>query len=169
MTGLAEAVQGAVGQPASVRIGIVQSVNPTVIAAQGVPFTDVGYLGSFRPVVGQSVVLLGQCSQAGSDPASWLALGSSHASPAVNYQSQEVAVSFAAATSNVRAVVFPQPFAAPPNVHVNINTGAGSTALWQVRAINITAAGFDIFSYTTGGAVAWVAVPVGWSAFTRTA
>lgn len=169
MAGLAEAVHGAVGQPASVRIGVVQSVNPLEIAAQGVVFEDVGILGSFTPEVGQTVVLLGQSSDAGSDPASWLALGSIHPQPQPGvYQSQEVEISFAAATSNVSSVVFPRPFAAPPNVHLNINSGAGSTSLWQSRAINITETGFDIFVYTTAGAVAWVAVPVGWTAFPRT-
>lgn len=168
MAGLAEAVQDAVGQPASVRIGIVTSINPLVISAQGVPFENVGYLGSFRPIVGQSVALLGQCSDSGSDPASWLALGSVHPVPPA-YQSAQVLMTFASATSNVRAVVFPRPFPAAPNVHVNINSGAGATSAWQSRAINITATGFDIFVYTTGAAVAWTDIPVGWSAFTRTA
>lgn len=75
MTGLAEAVQGVVGQPASVRIGSVDAVSPLAISAQGVPFNDVGILGSYAPQVGDSVALLGQSSGVGSDPASWLALG----------------------------------------------------------------------------------------------
>jgi hypothetical protein len=75
MAGLAEAVQGVVGQPASVRVGVVDSTTPLAISAQGVPFDDVGLLGDYAPFVGDSVVLLGQCSGAGSDPASWLALG----------------------------------------------------------------------------------------------
>jgi len=75
MAGLAEAVQGAVGQPASVRIGIVESVAPLVITAQGVQFEDIGILGDYAPQLGDSVALLGQSSEAGSDPASWLVLG----------------------------------------------------------------------------------------------
>jgi hypothetical protein len=75
MTGLAQAVLGAVGQPASVRIGTVDSINPPVVSAQGVPFDDVGFMRDYNPQVGDSVALLGQSSTAGSDPASWLALG----------------------------------------------------------------------------------------------
>ena len=75
MAGLAEAVQGAVGQPASVRIGTVDSLDPPVVSAQGVPFADVGFLRDYNPQVGDSVALLGQSSNAGSDPASWLVLG----------------------------------------------------------------------------------------------
>lgn len=78
MAGLAEAVQGTVGQPASVRIGVVDSVSPLAISAQGVPFNDVGLLGDYAPQVGDSVALLGQSSGVGSDPASWLALGAVH-------------------------------------------------------------------------------------------
>jgi hypothetical protein len=76
MSTLADAIQGAAGQPASVRVGRVDSLNPLVITAQGVPFEDVGTLGSYAPLVGDSVALLGQSSAAGSDPGSWLALGS---------------------------------------------------------------------------------------------
>ncbi len=75
MTGLADAVQGVAGQPSSVRVGVVESVSPPVITAQGVPFDDVGLLSSFLPLVGNPVVLLGQSSETGSDPASWVALG----------------------------------------------------------------------------------------------
>lgn len=73
--GLAEAVQGAMGQPSSIRIGTVTSVSPVQISAQGVPFEDVGVLFPFVPRVDMTVVLIGQSSQAGTDPASWLCLG----------------------------------------------------------------------------------------------
>lgn len=75
MADLASAVRGAVGQPASVRIGIVDSLAPLVISAQGAPFDDVGLLGSYVPQVGDTVAMLGQSTEVGSDPASWLALG----------------------------------------------------------------------------------------------
>lgn len=75
MASLGEAIQGAVGQPASVRIGQVDSVFPLVISAEGVPFEDVGLLGSYGPALGDVVALVGQSTAAGSDPASWLALG----------------------------------------------------------------------------------------------
>lgn len=76
MASLGEAIQGAVGQPATVRIGRVDSVFPLVISAEGVPFEDVGLLGSYGPALGDTVALLGQSTAVGSDPASWLALGS---------------------------------------------------------------------------------------------
>lgn len=75
MAGLAEAVQGAVGQPSSVRIGVVDSLDPPVVSVQGVPFHGVGFLRDYNPQVGDSVALLGQSSVVGSDQASWLVLG----------------------------------------------------------------------------------------------
>lgn len=82
MAGLAEAVHGAVGQPASMRIGVVDSTAPLAISAQGVAFNDVGLLEGYIPQTGDSVALIGQSSEAGSDPASWLALGAIQASTA---------------------------------------------------------------------------------------
>lgn len=76
MTGLGGAVRAMVGQPSSVRVGLVEQINPVVITAQGVPFEDVGIPANVVLQVGNPVVLLGQSSQEGSDPASWLALGS---------------------------------------------------------------------------------------------
>lgn len=76
MAGLVGAVAQMIGQPSSVRVGIVESVNPVVISAQGVPFEDVGIPSGVQLEVGNPVVLLGQASEAGTDPASWLALGS---------------------------------------------------------------------------------------------
>lgn len=156
------------GQPASVRVGTVTSINPTVVSAQGTVFTNVGFADPYRPRVGDVVALLGQSSSSGSDPSSWLAIASLKAVPN-GPQAGEVSVSFTTLTSFTQAVVFPQPFTAVPNVFVNINTGAGSTSLWQARAINITTTGFTLFVYTTGGAVSWVLVPVGWAAVPRTA
>jgi hypothetical protein len=81
MAGLAEAMQGAVGQPASVRIGTVDSTSPLVVSAQGVVFDGVGVLGGYVPVAGDAVLLLGQSSGVGSDPASWVVLGAVRSIP----------------------------------------------------------------------------------------
>lgn len=117
MAGLAEAVQGAVGQPASVRIGVVDSVDPVVISAQGVPFDDVGILEGEVPLVGDSVALLGQSSAVGSDPASWLALGAvrSVGAPVAISRSdfQDALASTASTTYVTTAVVCETPFIAP--------------------------------------------------------
>jgi hypothetical protein len=53
-----------------VRIGTVDSTSPLTVSAQGVTFNDVGVLGGYVPVAGDAVLLLGQSSGVGSDPAS---------------------------------------------------------------------------------------------------
>lgn len=60
------------GQPATVRIGTVVSVNPLIVSVQGSLFTDVGSIG--QVAVGDVVALLGQ-SAVSADGSSWLALG----------------------------------------------------------------------------------------------
>lgn len=71
---LTSAVQGVAGQPSSVRIGRLQSISPVQVDLQGVTVTNVGVAGGV-PFVGGPVALLGQSSNAGSDPTSWLMLG----------------------------------------------------------------------------------------------
>ena len=68
-----EAIVQAVGQPATVRIGVVESLGPLVVNVQGARFTELGVIGAC-PVVGDVVALLGQ-SSIGSRAASWLVLG----------------------------------------------------------------------------------------------
>lgn len=168
---IVQQITAAPGQPSSVRIGTVASTSPVTVTVQGVTFTNIGFLRNYALAVGDTVALLGQSSQAGSDPTSWLCLGVVDAAPR-GIRAREVAISFASATSNVTNVSFVQPFPAGviPNVHVNINTGAGSTIQWHVRAINITNVGFDLFSFSgVGAAAAWVLVPVGVTAVARTA
>lgn len=75
---LSEAVQSVAGVPSSVRIGTVQEMAPPVIDLQGqtIEGDQLGVLaGAMIPAVGQPVVLLGQASSTGTDPASWVALG----------------------------------------------------------------------------------------------
>jgi hypothetical protein len=68
-----EAIVNAIGQPATVRIGVVESVGPLVVNVQGASFTELGVIGTC-PSVGDTVALLGQ-SSVGSRAASWLVLG----------------------------------------------------------------------------------------------
>ena len=78
MPSLGEAVQRAVGEPASVRVGTMLTVDPPTVDMNGavVGGDNLGVLaGTMMPPVGDAVVLLGQSSEAGSDPASWVALG----------------------------------------------------------------------------------------------
>jgi hypothetical protein len=169
MPGLAEAVHNAVGQPSSVRIGIIESIEPPVVTAQGIPFDDVGFLDGYVPVVGDSVALLGQCSEAGSDPASWLALGKVVPSADVvtpdMAQAGTINMTVTAATSATQGITFAAPYDVAPSVSGNINSGAGSTSGWNARAINVTTTGFTLFIF---GASSTFTVPVQWQAQPRT-
>jgi hypothetical protein len=169
MPGLAEAVHNAVGQPSSVRIGIIDSIEPPVVSAQGVPFEDVGFIDGYVPVVGDSVALLGQSSEAGSDPASWLALGK--VVPSADVVTPDVPqagianVTITAATSGTLIVSFDTPYDTTPAISVNINSGAGATSQWHSRAINAVTTGFTIFLF---GPASSFTVPVMWQAQPRT-
>jgi len=78
-------------------------------------------------------------------------------------------VSFTDAASYTQTVTFAKAFAGIPNVHLNVNSGAGSTARWIPRAINLTAGGFTIFLFPTvsGTTGTWNAIPVAWTAIYR--
>jgi hypothetical protein len=82
-------------------------------------------------------------------------------------QSGSTPLSFTSVTSNVTLVTFDKPFpdGSAPRVVANINSGAGVTAQWHVRAYNQTNTGFSIFVFA-GDAVArtWLNVPVTWVA-----
>jgi hypothetical protein len=166
MARLAEAVHAAVGQPASVRVGLVEEVSPAlVVTAQGVPFQDVGAIAAYLPQVGDVALLLGQCSEAGSDPASWAALGALSSDYQL-LQAGSVNISFTAQTSFVVAVNFAQPFPSTPSVSTNINNGTGSTSGWGSRAFNVTSAGFTMFVF--GSSSTWNNVNVQWQAQIQT-
>lgn len=62
------------GQPATVRIGTVVTAVPLVVNVQGTFMEHAGVLGTYLPVVGHVVALLGQ-SAVSSDGSSWLVLG----------------------------------------------------------------------------------------------
>ncbi|MEU2487019.1 H-type lectin domain-containing protein [Streptomyces sp. NPDC012617] len=74
--------------------------------------------------------------------------------------------SFTNVTSFTRNITFTTPFAAPPHVTVNINSGAGPTARWGARAINVSTTGFTIFLFSgaLGETGTWASVPVSWRA-----
>ena len=159
MAGLAEAVQGAVGQPASVSVGTVDSIDPSVISAQGVPFEDVGLLSDYAPQVGDSVVLLGQSSAAGSDPASWLALGSLRPSTAPSPIAKRAFVATQEATTSVAyvnlATVCGTSFVAPASGRVMLHyrsflTCAGGSFAYsapQVAEGNVVGTGTVVAGY----------------------
>ena len=68
------AIQGDRGQPSKVRIGTVSSDGLFVLQDTVLDPASVGILGSYVPVPGDSVALLGQ-SAVGTSATSWLALG----------------------------------------------------------------------------------------------
>jgi hypothetical protein len=167
--GLPTQIRSAVGQPATVRIGVVVTVSPLTVNVQTAVFTDVGVLGSYLPTVGDTVALLGQSPQSGSDPTSWLAMGNVQALPTpvvVEQQAGQNLISFSAQTSFTVAVVFAVPFSAMPSVHANIDNGTASAASWQSRAISVSTTGFTLFVY--GPSSTWVNVIVQWSALLQT-
>jgi len=65
---------GAVGQPASIRIGVVTSVSPLRVDVQGTLYRELGYIAPL-PSVGDVVALVGQSTSVTSSPSSWLVLG----------------------------------------------------------------------------------------------
>lgn len=74
-------------------------------------------------------------------------------------------MSFTTLNASTAVVNFGFTFPGIPAVVTNIDSGAGSTARWESRAISATTTGFTMFVYqsqaTTG---TWVDVPLSWIA-----
>lgn len=71
---LADAVNSAAGQPATVRVGTVVDASPLQVSVQGTVFS-VAHIGTL-PSVGDTVLMLGQSVLAsGSSGSSWICLG----------------------------------------------------------------------------------------------
>jgi hypothetical protein len=150
------------GAPSSVRIGTITGVNPVVVSLQGTVLNDVGFAGSYVPLIGDSVVLLGQSSSVSTDPTSWLAIGSSHPVSQSAYQAGEELFNFAAQTSAFVDVLFALPYAVPPAVSGNINSNSGTASGWFVRCVLITTVGFRLF--VNGPVNTWTNIAVQWQA-----
>lgn len=76
-------------------------------------------------------------------------------------------VSFTSLSSTTINITFDHTFALAPVIMVNINSGAGATAQWHGRAINITKTGFQLFLFGPGAAT-WSNVAVQWAADEQT-
>ena len=153
---LPEAIKNALPPDDNVRIGTVLTRWPTTVDVQGTAVAA-SALASYTPIVGDVVLLLRQDS-------TWCILGrttlqDSGLSPQMQAGVESLTV--AAATSQTQAVVFATPFRAAPAVSTNIDNGAGATAGWGSRAINITTTGFTIFIF---GASSSFTVSVYWQA-----
>lgn len=136
-----------------IRIGIGQADGSVRVQGQRIA---AGYLGGEPFDAGDPVALVRQDK-------TWLVLGKIYPSltDAIMMQAGFINVTVTAATSATLGVLFDRPFASPPAVALTINSGAGSTAGWSSRAINITTTGFTIFLFGTSSTFT---VPVGWQA-----
>lgn len=79
-----------------------------------------------------------------------------------------VLVSFTTLNSSTAAVSFGFTFPAIPTIVTNLDSGAGSTARWETRAISATTTGFTMFVYQSqANTGTWVDIPVSWIAMYR--
>jgi hypothetical protein len=81
-------------------------------------------------------------------------------------ESRTETISFASATSYTQAISFDRTYGTAPDVVAVISSGAGETAQWNARAINVNTTGFTMFLYRNVGmtANAWTGWPVTWIA-----
>lgn len=97
------------------------------------------------------------------DGGNGLMLGSDQGLYARAPQTGSVSMTVASTTLGTSAVVFPRAYSAAPVVMVNFSSGAGPTAGWGSRAINVTATGFSIFIFGTSSSftvsMQWLAFP----------
>lgn len=135
----------------------------TLSISGGLISSGVGVVGSYTPVVGDTVAVFRQDS-------SWLILGviTTNLISTRAQATGTVGVSLTAAASGTAAASFGVTFAQPPVVIPNIDSGAGITARFVARAIAITTTGFTVFVFSGDGTTAtWSNVPVSWVATAR--
>lgn len=140
---LPEAITEALPPDDRLRIGVIASVAPVVVNVQGTLMPGHA-LGSYAPVIGDSVAVLRQDQ-------TWLIFGKTSSdgvgTTGPTYQAGSVSMTVAAVTSATTALTFARPFTRVPAVSGNINSGAGATANWHARAINVTTTGFTMFIF----------------------
>lgn len=135
-------------------IAAVSGSTVTLSVAGGQFSQGVGVLGSYAPVVGDTVAVFRQDS-------SWLILG------AIGFPGKvtgSTTVSPAAVASVAVAVSFGATFAVAPVVTTNVAAGAGAARTWISQAISVTTTGFLLrvsdgggTAGTWTGAIDWVA------------
>lgn len=129
------------------RVGTVNAVNANgtldITMSSGVIVPSVPKLATAYAPVGAvvqmlsqrgSLMVIGAVASGGANGA-MVKTGSATGGPGNNLTSFTLAVNF--------GVTFP----AVPNVHINLNNGAGSTANWHARAITTTTTGFTLFGF----------------------
>jgi hypothetical protein len=143
---LAHQTQKTAGIGNGMRTATVTAVSGRVVTldvAGGQFSSGVGCLSTYVPAVGDVVAVFRQDS-------SWLILGAvgvSNGPQPRATQTGSVLVSMPTAIASNTVVAFDLPFTAPPKVTTNFE----STTVFRIgtRAINITATGFTMYTYTT--------------------
>lgn len=137
------------------------------LSIAGGTFSDgVGVISSYAPQVGETVAVFRQDS-------SWLVLGAIPGTSGLTSGATvtgTVSISFTAQNTTTATVSFGSTFSSPPAVMTNIDSGAGPTARWTSRAINITTTGFTVFAYYAADnttTATWSNIPISWVATAR--
>jgi hypothetical protein len=140
---LAGAIADALPPDDRMRIGIIVSVAPVTVDVQGARLPGHA-VGSYTPMVGDTVAVLRQDQ-------TWLILGKTTSDSATStgpvFQAGSASMTVAAAVSGTQNVTFARPFTRIPAIATNINSGAGATAGWGSRAINIGLSTFQLFIF----------------------
>lgn len=81
-------------------------------------------------------------------------------------QRGSVNMSFSGVNASTTPVSFGFTFPALPTIMVNLDSGAGATARWEVRAISPTTTGFTMFAYQSqANTGTWTDIPLSWLAY----
>lgn len=144
------------------RLGLQWNVRLATVTLGGVFSLNAAMDGDEEPIA--MVSMIGQVSADARVYVASVNSGGNFVIGMVNpFQAGSEFISFTTQVSRVVNVTFTEPFLTPPNVHVNINSGSGSTANWHSRAINISTDTFQIFVF--GPSSTWADVEVIWTAF----
>lgn len=148
MPNLVSEILAAVGQPASIRIGRVATINPLSISLQGVTLdpSTYGVLDSYIPTVNDSVVLIGQSKSVGSDPSTWLVLGHPDDPTTITVIDSVTVAAFAAGGGSTTSATF---------VTIATIVGVAFVAPASGKVLVHWRSGLDNTAADTKGVVSW--------------
>jgi hypothetical protein len=141
------------------RAGTVAAVNANgtldITMSSGIVVAGVHKLATAYAPVGANVQMIAQRG-------SLLvigAVGSGGANGAMTKTGSHSGGPTTAASYSVANISFGVTFPAAPNVHINVNSGAGNAASWVPKAINVTTTKFDLLAHgpasASGFTAAW--------------
>lgn len=81
-------------------------------------------------------------------------------------EASSTTVSFTSLVTYTETITFSQVYPVAPNVHANINSGAGATSQWHARCSNVTTADFLLILF--GPSATFSSVNVQWTAIAKT-